>query len=314
MKLEQKNILETPKGGTVEEIKKLSAIQEKDLKRIRAENERLKSELSQYKKGRNPKEKSETDAAGALAEELELLSKVYDDLQEQNSRLLEQLSGKDDANTQLMSERIKSKQQQQLLKQESDILKKKVMKIEEKCNVQIELLQKENTKIKLLQDQALKYQEDIRNLQTLADSNKRIARENGAIVQATKAQLDQLQIAYNTLNKKCEEQNIKIEDITEHIRNLEEDKASYKRKYDKLTERFKPGNDSVLEEELKVCKAQLKCPVCNDRPKDAVITKCFHTFCNPCLKKNLNIRHRKCPSCSQPFGEKDVHPIFLGFK
>jgi len=169
-------------------------------------------------------------------------------------------------------------------------------------------------KIKLLQDQALKYQEDIRNLQTLADSNKRIARENGAIVQATKAQLDQLQIAYNTLNKKCEEQNIKIEDITEHIRNLEEDKASYKRKYDKLTERFKPGNDSVLEEELKVCKAQLKCPVCNDRPKDAVITKCFHTFCNPCLKKNLNIRHRKCPSCSQPFGEKDVHPIFLGFK
>jgi len=174
---------------------------------------------------------------------------------------------------------------------------------------------KENLKIKVLQDQSAKYQEDIRNLQTLADSNKRIARENGAAVQETKAQLDQLQIAFNTLNKKCEEQQFKMGEVTEKARIIDEDRASYKRKYEKLAEQCKEnGGDSVIEEELKVCKAQLTCPVCNDRPKDAVITKCFHTFCLPCLKKNLNIRHRKCPSCALPFGEKDVHPIFLGFK
>lgn len=58
----------------------------------------------------------------------------------------------------------------------------------------------------------------------------------------------------------------------------------------------------------------LRCPVCNDRMKDTVITRCFHVFCNPCIKKNLALRHRKCPGCAQPFGEKDVQSIYLGYE
>ena len=51
--------------------------------------------------------------------------------------------------------------------------------------------------------------------------------------------------------------------------------------------------------------------VCHDRRKEVVITKCFHLFCRPCIAKNLEIRHRKCPGCGVAFGQADVHSVFL---
>lgn len=37
-----------------------------------------------------------------------------------------------------------------------------------------------------------------------------------------------------------------------------------------------------------------------------VIVKCYHLFCNPCIQRNLEIRHRKCPACGTGFGQNDV--------
>ena len=48
-----------------------------------------------------------TETSDALVIDLELLGTAYEDLQEQNMRLLQQLKEKDDANFKLMSERIK---------------------------------------------------------------------------------------------------------------------------------------------------------------------------------------------------------------
>lgn len=121
-----------------------------------------------------------------------------------------------------------------------------------------------------------------------------------------------------------------------------------------------------LQDEIKDCKAVLKCGVCFDRPKEVcvygkllwsaiiycevlpsaalviqnlsrstnvsfvhfsaclcfvivhfnvfglcfvcqvVIVKCYHLFCNPCIQRNLEIRHRKCPGCGTAFGQSDV--------
>ncbi|KAL6567112.1 hypothetical protein OROMI_015516 [Orobanche minor] len=64
-----------------------------------------------------------------------------------------------------------------------------------------------------------------------------------------------------------------------------------------------------LQEEIKDCKAILKCGVCFDRPKEVVIVKCFHLFCNQCIQRNLEIRHRKCPGCGTAFGQSDVRLV-----
>lgn len=68
---------------------------------------------------------------------------------------------------------------------------------------------------------------------------------------------------------------------------------------------------SLLQQELTVYKSRLICSVCTDRMKEVVITKCFHCFCKPCIQKNLETRHRKCPGCGERFGDNDVKPIYL---
>lgn len=46
----------------------------------------------------------------ALLNEMEVTGQAFEDMQEQNSRLIQQLREKDDANFKLMTERIKSNQ------------------------------------------------------------------------------------------------------------------------------------------------------------------------------------------------------------
>jgi E3 ubiquitin-protein ligase BRE1 len=58
----------------------------------------------------------------ALLSEMEVTGQAFEDMQEQNSRLIQQLREKDDANFKLMSERIKSNQIQRLAREERDML------------------------------------------------------------------------------------------------------------------------------------------------------------------------------------------------
>ena len=58
----------------------------------------------------------------ALMSEVEVTGQAYEDVQEQNKRLLEQLKEKEDANIKLMSERIRFNSIQQLLSEEKELV------------------------------------------------------------------------------------------------------------------------------------------------------------------------------------------------
>ncbi|KAL1451898.1 hypothetical protein WDU94_006232, partial [Cyamophila willieti] len=62
----------------------------------------------------------------ALLNEMEVTGQAFEDMQEQNSRLLQQLREKDDANFKLMTERIKSNQLHKLAREEKDTLREQV--------------------------------------------------------------------------------------------------------------------------------------------------------------------------------------------
>jgi E3 ubiquitin-protein ligase BRE1 len=51
--------------------------------------------------------------------------------------------------------------------------------------------------------------------------------------------------------------------------------------------------------------------VCRRNDKAVVITRCFHCFCDPCIRTRLDTRQRKCPSCAETFGANDVQRIYL---
>lgn len=61
-----------------------------------------------------------------LLNEMEVTGQAFEDMQEQNIRLIQQLREKDDANFKLMSERIKSNQIHQLANEERNVLQEQV--------------------------------------------------------------------------------------------------------------------------------------------------------------------------------------------
>lgn len=63
----------------------------------------------------------------ALLSEMDVTGQAFEDMQEQNLRLLQQLREKDDANFKLMSERIKANQIHKLLREEKDELAEQVL-------------------------------------------------------------------------------------------------------------------------------------------------------------------------------------------
>ena len=63
----------------------------------------------------------------ALLNDMEITGQAYEDMQEQNIRLMQQLREKDDANFKLMSERIKLETTQKTLKEEKDSLIEQVI-------------------------------------------------------------------------------------------------------------------------------------------------------------------------------------------
>lgn len=58
---------------------------------------------------------------------MDVTGQAFEDMQEQNGRLLQQLREKDDANFKLMSERIKANQIHKLLREEKDELGEQVL-------------------------------------------------------------------------------------------------------------------------------------------------------------------------------------------
>lgn len=63
----------------------------------------------------------------SLLSEMDVTGQAFEDMQEQNSRLMQQLREKDDANFKLMSERIKSNQIYKLLREEKEELADQVL-------------------------------------------------------------------------------------------------------------------------------------------------------------------------------------------
>lgn len=61
--------------------------------------------------------------------EIDLTGQAYDEMQEQNDRLLQQLTSKDDANFKLMSDRINANQKQSLLSAQIEELEKQVREL-----------------------------------------------------------------------------------------------------------------------------------------------------------------------------------------
>ncbi|KAG8004061.1 E3 ubiquitin-protein ligase BRE1B [Nibea albiflora] len=81
---------------------------------------------------------------------MDVTGQAFEDMQEQNIRLMQQLREKDDANFKLMSERIKSNQIHKLLKEEKEELQTNCSLLKTQSMPQLQVVRKLEEKERLL--------------------------------------------------------------------------------------------------------------------------------------------------------------------
>jgi E3 ubiquitin-protein ligase BRE1 len=114
----------------------------------------LEDNLRDLHKNLNNKRQEEA----ALLNDMEITGQAYEDMQEQNIRLMQQLREKDDANFKLMFERIKLETSQKTLKEEKDLLVEQVSTLQEQLDAQMNVTKK-------LEEQVIHFQHSVLQLE-----------------------------------------------------------------------------------------------------------------------------------------------------
>nr|XP_056704062.1 E3 ubiquitin-protein ligase BRE1A [Euleptes europaea] len=249
----------------------------------------------------------------ALLSEMDVTGQAFEDMQEQNIRLMQQLREKDDANFKLMSERIKSNQIHKLLKEEKEELADQVLTLKTQVDAQLQVVRKLEEKEHLLQSNIGTGEKEL-GLRTQAlEMNKRKAMDAAQLADDLRAQLELAQKKLHDFQDEIVENSVTKEKDMFNFKRAQEDISRLRRKLETTKKPdMVPNCDEILIEEIKDYKARLTCPCCNMRKKDAVLTKCFHVFCFECVKTRYDTRQRKCPKCNAAFGANDFHRIYIG--
>merc|ERR1712179_309839 len=249
---------------------------------------------------------------GALLNEMEVTGQAFEDMQEQNSRLIQQLREKDDANFKLMSERIKSNQIQRLAREERETLTQQGNTLGTQIEAQNQVVRKLEEKERLLQSNLVAMDKELSMRQQAMEMHKRKAIESAQSAADLKLHLEKYHSQIKEVQQTVAEKTSALEAEAFKTKRMHEETAILKRKVERLKKiEMASDMDEILKEEIREYKETLTCPSCKVKRKDAILTKCFHVFCYDCLRTRYETRQRKCPKCNAAFGASDFHRLYL---
>jgi len=248
----------------------------------------------------------------ALLSEMEVTGQAFEDMQEQNIRLIQQLREKDDANFKLMSERIKSNQIHKVYREQKDMLLEQVSTLTTQVEAQNQVVRKLEEKERLSQAAVNAVEKELALRTQALEMHKRKAIESAQSSADLKLHLDKYHSQMKESQQIVADKTASLEQEAYKTRRYQEEIASLKKKIERA-KKFEVANtaDEVLLAEIQEYKEQLTCPSCKVKKKDAVLTKCFHVFCFDCLRTRYETRQRKCPKCNAAFGANDYHRLYL---
>ncbi|XP_043282592.1 E3 ubiquitin-protein ligase Bre1 isoform X2 [Venturia canescens] len=248
----------------------------------------------------------------ALLNEMEVTGQAFEDMQEQNSRLIQQLREKDDANFKLMTERIKSNQLHKLAREEKDVLKEQVTTLTTQVEAANVVVRKLEEKERLLQNSLATVEKELALRQQAMEMHKRKAIESAQSAADLKLHLEKYHSQMKEAQQVVAEKTSSLEAEAYKTKRLQEEIAQLRRKVERMKKiELAETLDEVMAEELREYKETLTCASCKVKRKDAVLTKCFHVFCWDCLRTRYETRQRKCPKCNCAFGANDYHRLYL---
>ncbi|KAH9788547.1 E3 ubiquitin-protein ligase BRE1-like 1 [Citrus sinensis] len=249
--------------------------------------------------------KSKNEEIEAYLSEIETIGQSYDDMQTQNQQLLQQITERDDYNIKLVLEGVRARQLQDALLMDKHMMESEIQQANASLNFFDMKAARIENQLRFCLDQAQRLAEDrSQNSANLENTQKRLSDVRKSSVQVrgsleesqSKVQVKASSFVFPRFAKK----------------RLEEDLEMGRRKVLRL--QAQTEGSSIIEElqqELREYREILKCSICLERPKEVVITKCYHLFCNPCVQKVTESRHRKCPGCAASFSPNDVKPVYI---
>ncbi|XP_004294975.1 PREDICTED: E3 ubiquitin-protein ligase BRE1-like 2 [Fragaria vesca subsp. vesca] len=244
--------------------------------------------------------------AEAYISEIETIGQAYEDMQTQNQHLLQLVTERDDYNIKLVSESVKTKQAQSFLVSEKQALAKQLQQV----NTSVESLKmrisQDDEQMKAVLAEALKSTEEDRHLSVNLEAGKWELADADKELQWLKYAVASSEKEYGRIKKDIEDIQLELDNERSLRKNIEEELHELNSRVAEMSSETGEAAIQKLQSEIKFYKNILQCSVCTDRPKEVVIVKCFHLFCNYCVQKNLEIRHRKCPACGTPFGQSDI--------
>merc|ERR1712106_1067472 len=228
-----------------------------------------------------------------LLNEMEVTGQAFEDMQEQNIRLIQQLREKDDANFKLMSERIKSNQIHQLANEERNVLQEQTNTLTTQVEAQFQVVRKLEEKERLLQNSLATVEKELSLRQQALEMHKRKAIESAQSAADLKLHLEKYHAQMKEAQQVVAEKTSALEAEAFKYRRVQEEIASLRRKVERLKKiEMASDMDEILKEEIREYKETLTCPSCKVKRKDAILTKCFHAFCYDCLRTRYETRQR----------------------
>jgi len=296
-----------------QQMKKMSETKKEEKKRLADEDatrriKQLEDCVDSLKRQvANHKQEEET-----LLTEMEVTGQAFEDMQEQNARLIQQLREKDDANFKLMSERIKGNQIARLAREEKEMLTQQVATLSTQVEAQNQVVRKLEEKERLLQNNLIAVEKELTLRQQAMEMHKRKAIESAQSAADLKLHLEKYHSQIKEVQQTVAEKTSALESEAFKTKRMQEETAILKRKVERLRKiEMASDMDEILKEEIREYKETLTCPSCKVKRKDAILTKCFHVFCFDCLRTRYETRQRKCPKCNAAFGATDYHRLYL---
>ncbi|PAN04309.1 hypothetical protein PAHAL_1G057100 [Panicum hallii] len=278
---------------------------EAELEELRAKVDASERDVVELKEAIRIKE-AEGDA---YISDIETIGQAYEDMQTQNQHLLEQLADREDFNIKLVSDSVKMKQASSSLLSEKLMLEKQLQQVNTSLESSKLKMIRGEEQMKICVAQAIKTSAENRHLTISLERTALEVSNTEKELKWLRSSVGSSEKEYDQTQQKISELRILLEHERSERRRLEEQYEEVKNEVMELTSETEETTIQKLQDEIKECKAILKCGVCFDRPKEVVITKCFHLFCSPCIQRNLELRHRKCPGCGTPFGQNDVREV-----
>lgn len=238
--------------------------------------------------------------------EIETIGQAYEDMQTQHQHLLQQVTERDDYNIKLVSESVKAKQAQSFLLSEKQALAKQLQQVKASLECFRTRITHSEEQMKTYLTQAIKSSEEDRHLAVNLETAKWELTDTEKELKWLKSSVASSEKEHEHIQRKVHDVEIKLESERTEKKKLEEELMELNGEIAEMSSQIGEAAIQKLQDDIKDCKAILKCGVCFDRPKEVVIVKCYHLFCNPCIQRNLGIRHRKCPGCGTAFGQSDV--------